>query len=79
MVLTDDSKNIGNRVTNLMDSPVATASRSENGNAMFALVNDEISHFAENTRILVNILDDVAKVHPFIQGVFFFHRTAEKS
>ncbi|KAJ7181386.1 hypothetical protein C8R43DRAFT_1170245 [Mycena crocata] len=31
------------------------------------IVKDQVSQFIENSKILVNVLDEVAKVHPFIQ------------
>jgi hypothetical protein len=36
----------------------------------FSILKDQVSNFAENTKILVNVLDDLGKMHPFIQGSF---------
>ncbi|KAF5347531.1 hypothetical protein D9758_014525 [Tetrapyrgos nigripes] len=33
----------------------------------FSLVKDGISNFEENSKLLISVLDEVAKVHPFIQ------------
>lgn len=33
------------------------------------MVKTEVTHFVETSRILVRALDEVGKVHPFIQGV----------
>ena len=34
----------------------------------FTILKDQVSNFAENTKILVSVLDDLGKMHPFIQG-----------
>ena len=36
------------------------------GSATLDMVKDKISHFAENSRVLVGVLDEVGKAHPFI-------------
>ena len=36
------------------------------GSATLDIVKEQISHFAENSRILVGVLDEVGKAHPFI-------------
>ena len=36
------------------------------GSAALDIVKEKISHFAENSRVLVGVLDEVGKAHPFI-------------
>ncbi|KAF8549417.1 hypothetical protein OG21DRAFT_1488548 [Imleria badia] len=35
--------------------------------AAFSVVKDRVNHFVENSKMLMNALDEVGKVHPFIQ------------
>lgn len=35
----------------------------------FHTIKSQVNHFAENTKALVEVLDMVGKVHPFIQSV----------
>ena len=35
----------------------------------FDTIKSQVSHFVENTKALVEVLDTVGKVHPFIQSV----------
>ena len=43
--------------------------RSTVGSVAFDMVKSHVNNFAENTKALVKVLDEVAKVHPFIQSV----------
>ena len=36
------------------------------GSAAFSIVKEQVSHFVENSKILVGLLDEVGKAHPFI-------------
>jgi hypothetical protein len=38
--------------------------------AEFHMVKDQVSNFVENSNMLVGVLDEIGKVHPFIQGQF---------
>ena len=37
----------------------------------FDTLKGQVSHFAETSKVLVTVLDEVGKVHPFIQGVSY--------
>lgn len=46
--------------------------------AAFSIVKDRVNHFVENSKMLMNALDEVGKLHPFIQGQFrVLHSTDE--
>ncbi|KAJ7499168.1 hypothetical protein FB451DRAFT_28305 [Mycena latifolia] len=53
---------IGDRVSAVSDSEVVAAA-----NVTYGIVKEQVSRFVENSKLLVNVLDEVAKVHPFIQ------------
>ena len=36
------------------------------GSAAFDVVKEQVSHFVENSKILVGLLDEVGKAHPFV-------------
>lgn len=38
--------------------------------AEFSIVKDRVNNFVENSKILMSVLDEVGKAHPFIQGQF---------
>lgn len=38
--------------------------------AEFSIVKDRVNSFVENSKILMSVLDEVGKAHPFIQGQF---------
>jgi hypothetical protein len=48
-------------------SEAATAIQDLAGSATFGFVKEQVSHFAENSKLLVGLLDEAGKVHPFIQ------------
>lgn len=37
--------------------------------SLFSMIKTQVTHFAENSRIVALVLDEVGEVHPFIQGV----------
>lgn len=56
----------------IMQSAIPVAS------AEFSIVKDQLNNFVENSTILMSVLDDVGKVHPFIQGQFRALHSADK-
>jgi hypothetical protein len=38
----------------------------------YALVKDQVSDFAENSKILMNVMDELGKAHPFVLGKMRF-------
>lgn len=47
-------------------SGAATAIQDFAGSAAYNIVKEQVSHFAEKSRDIVLLLDEVGKVHPFI-------------
>ena len=37
--------------------------------AAFNVVKEQVSHFVENSKVLVGLLDEVGKAHPIILGM----------
>jgi hypothetical protein len=73
-ILNKDNSIIGDKVVETSENfSMATTARGDRGdtNAILSLIKDNASHFAENSRILVDVLDNIAKIHPFIQGMFY--------
>ncbi|KAF9041891.1 hypothetical protein BDZ89DRAFT_1034712 [Hymenopellis radicata] len=48
----------------------SNVAQSEAASAAFSIVKDQISSFVDNSKILMSVLDEVAKAHPFIQGIY---------
>ncbi|KAF8650371.1 hypothetical protein AX16_005267 [Volvariella volvacea WC 439] len=59
---------IGDTISAISNSQVVAIAQSGTLDPVFALAKDKISNFVENTKILVDTLDEIAKVHPFIDG-----------
>ena len=57
---------LGDRAHAVSGSTVAITIKDLAGSATLDIVKDKISHFAENSRALVGVLDEVSKAHPFI-------------
>ena len=39
------------------------------GSAAFDVVKEQVSHFVENSKVLVGLLDEVGKAHPFVLSI----------
>ena len=37
-------------------------------NIAFTAIKDEVGNFVENSKIMMKVMDEVGKIHPFIQG-----------
>lgn len=59
----------GDKILATSENPVVSAVKNVATSAAFDMVKTEVTHFVEGSRILVRALDEVGKVHPFIQGV----------
>jgi hypothetical protein len=55
-------------ISNASGTDLAMFSRSDTAAASFALVKDHVAAFVEHSTLVVHILDEVAKIHPFISG-----------
>lgn len=58
------SGNVASRVSN---SSLVSAAQSDAASQTFALVKDQVSNFAHHSKVLMDVLDEVAKAHPFIR------------
>lgn len=47
--------------------------------AEFSVVKDRVNNFVENSKILLRVLDEVGKAHPFIQGQFRVLHSADEA
>ncbi|KAI0369608.1 hypothetical protein BV20DRAFT_945606 [Pilatotrama ljubarskyi] len=52
---------------NQLGRDLVSAAQSDAAVSAFSLVKDHVVNFAENSKILMSALDEVAKIHPFIQ------------
>jgi len=46
--------------------------------AAFSMVKDQVSSFVERSQTLMSVLDEVGKVHPFIQSMSIPFRVSDK-
>jgi hypothetical protein len=51
-------------------SGAALAIQDVAASAAFNFVKEQVSHFTENSRVLVRVLDEVGKAHPFILSTY---------
>ena len=58
------------------ESEAISTTGSVAASAAFDRVKYQVSQFAENSKILVAALDELGKVHPFIQSVPYFSLTS---
>jgi len=59
----------GDKILATSENQVVSAVKNVAASAAFDMVKSEVTHFVETSRILVRALNEVGKVHPFIQGV----------
>jgi hypothetical protein len=52
------------------NSQQASMAKAVISSAEFHIVKDQVSNFVENSKMLVGVLDEIGKAHPFIQGQF---------
>ncbi|KAJ6562519.1 hypothetical protein B0H19DRAFT_99038 [Mycena capillaripes] len=57
----------GDKFLAVRSSEVVSAAQSDTANVAYSIIKDQVSQFVENSKILVNVLDEVGKIHPFIQ------------
>ena len=60
---------LGDRAQAVSGSGAALATKDVAASAAFNVVKEQVSHFVENSKVLVDLLDEVGKVHPIIQGM----------
>jgi LPS O-antigen subunit length determinant protein (WzzB/FepE family) len=59
----------GDRTLAVSGSQAVSAAKGVMATAAFSVVKDQITSFAENSKTLMKVLDEVGKVHPFIQSM----------
>ena len=60
-MLTDDA------ISRISQSSLVTAAQSDTASQMYSVVKDQVSNFAHHSKTLMNVLDAVGEVHPFIK------------
>ena len=60
---------LGDRALAVSGSEAVSTIQDIAGSATFDVVKEQVSHFVENSKILVGLLDEVGKAHPFVQSV----------
>ena len=59
---------LGDTILATSESQVGSAMKGFVTSAAFDVVQSEVTHFVETSQILVRVLDEVGKAHPFIQS-----------
>ncbi|RPD69596.1 hypothetical protein L226DRAFT_575426 [Lentinus tigrinus ALCF2SS1-7] len=58
---------IGNAVSIASGSSLVSIAQSHAATQVLSIVKDQVSNFAQNSKVLMNVLDELGKAHPFIQ------------
>ena len=66
---------LGDKIAAVSNSQTVTTIQRIAASDAFDTIKSQINHFFENTDILVKVLDEVGKVHPFIQSVLCLNPT----
>lgn len=59
----------GDAIPKISRSSFAQVIQSDIASDGFKLLNEQVNHFAEHSKIVMDALDEVSKIHPFIQGM----------
>lgn len=54
-----------------LGSNAVSAAQNVAASAAFNVVKEQVTHFAENSKVLVGVLDEIGKAHPFILSISF--------
>ena len=60
---------LGDRALAVSGSGAALAAQDVAASAAFNVVKEQVSHFVENSKVLIGLLDEVGKAHPIIFGM----------
>jgi hypothetical protein len=60
---------LGNKAVAFSESEAVVTVQSITAPIDFDMIKDQVNHFAQNSKILLGVLDEVGKVHPFIQSM----------
>lgn len=58
----------GDRALAVSESQTVSVAQNAMATAAFSMVKDQVSSFVESSQALMNVLNEVGKVHPFIQS-----------
>ena len=61
----------GDHALALSGTDAASAMQNVAASAAFNAVKEQVSHFTENSKVLVGVLDEIGKAHPFILSLSF--------
>lgn len=59
----------GDKALAVSGSQTVSLAKNTMATAAFSMVKDQVSSFAERSETLMKVLDEVGKVHPFIQSM----------
>ena len=60
----------GDRALAVSESQTVSLAQNAMATAAFSVVKDQVSSFVERSQALMSVLNEVGKVHPFIQSMF---------
>ncbi|KAI0699900.1 hypothetical protein C8T65DRAFT_296564 [Cerioporus squamosus] len=58
---------LGNAVSKASSSSLVSIAQGDTATQAFSFVKDQVSNFAQHSKVLMNVLDELGKAHPFIQ------------
>lgn len=59
----------GDRALAVSESQTVSVAQNAMATAAFSMVKDQVSSFVERSQALMSVLDEVGKLHPFIQSM----------
>ncbi len=59
----------GDAIPKISDSSFAQVIQSDIASDGFKLLKDQVNHFAEHSKIVMDALDEISNIHPFVQGM----------
>ena len=62
---------LGDKAGDVSENQAVSTLRSVAASGAYDAIKTQVSHFVENSKALVKVLDEVGKVHPFIQSVSY--------
>ena len=58
----------GNTVSKVSGNSLVSVAQSDAATQALGFVKDQVSNFVQHSKVLMNVLDEVGKAHPFIQS-----------
>lgn len=66
---------LGDKISTVTGGQAAAAAQSDVADSTLSLVKQEVENFARTSKALMDVLDEVGKIHPFIAGQRIVLRT----